>query len=237
MGDITMEEDKDSSSLSVPILSELEPGYIQTGVTRNPGSEDFDDILEELGGMGRYQKKILYLLLGPLFFILPFPLLHQVLVLHAPKHECLLPPAVPTPSDLGINQTVWQSMFLPSELLPDMSGVGPSSCNYYNFTSSQLHTLTIEGTNVTALQMEVETSPCSMWLYDKSEFEDTLTAENDWVCDKAHYVPNLYTLAVVGLIIGTFVFSAIADFFGRKTSFYIGIVTVIVFTFCHTTQL
>ena len=59
---------------------------------------------------------------------------------------------------------------------------------------------------------------------------------------------DLYTLGVVGLILGTFVFrcfsffshfllatqssfSAIADFYGRKTSFYIGIVTVMLFSF------
>ena len=49
---------------------------------------------------------------------------------------------------------------------------------------------------------------------------------------QANYVPDLYTLAVVGLILGTFIFSAIADFFGRKLSFYVGSATVIVFTLC-----
>ena len=45
-------------------------------------------------------------------------------------------------------------------------------------------------------------------------------------------MPDLFTLAVVGLILGTFIFSAVADFFGRKLSFYIGSATVIVFTLC-----
>ena len=49
---------------------------------------------------------------------------------------------------------------------------------------------------------------------------------------QANYVPDLFTLAVVGLILGTFIFSAIADFFGRKLSFYVGSATVIVFTLC-----
>ena len=39
---------------------------------------DFDDLIERLGGFGKYQKRLLYLLLGPLFFIMPFPLMHQV---------------------------------------------------------------------------------------------------------------------------------------------------------------
>ena len=73
---------------------------------------------------------------------------------------------------------------------------------------------------------------CTEWTYDTSEFYDTAITENNWVCDKSHYTPDLFTLAVVGLILGTFVFSAVADFFGRKLSFYIGTATVIVFTLC-----
>ena len=49
---------------------------------------------------------------------------------------------------------------------------------------------------------------------------------------QANYIPDLFTLAVVGMILGTFIFSAVADFFGRKLSFYIGAATVIVFTLC-----
>ena len=37
---------------------------------------------------------------------------------------------------------------------------------------------------------------------------------------------------MVGLILGTFIFSAVADFFGRKMSFYVGTAAVIVFTLC-----
>lgn len=50
------------------------------GHAKAPGTEDFDDVLEELGGLGKYQKRLLYLLLGPLFLIMPFPLLHQVML-------------------------------------------------------------------------------------------------------------------------------------------------------------
>ena len=49
---------------------------------------------------------------------------------------------------------------------------------------------------------------------------------------QAMVVADLYTLSVVGLILGTFIFSAFADFFGRKLCFYIGTATCIVFTLC-----
>ena len=144
--------------------------------------------------------------------------------------------------------------------------MAPSSCNYYNISEENVRVI-LDGTgNITQIQVVKESillplsnlifqadsglASCSQWTYDDSEFKDTLVTENNWVCGIGHYVSDLYTLGVVGLILGTFVFrcfshlclislilltqsssSAIADFFGRKTSFYIGIVTVMLFTF------
>jgi len=92
--------------------------------------------------------------------------------------------------------------------------------------------LILDQNTTNKIQTEAGLAACSAWTYDTSEFWDTAVTENNWVCQKAHYTPDLYTLAVVGLILGTFVFSAVADFFGRKTSFYVGTASVIVFTLC-----
>jgi len=211
---------------------DLEPG---PGLGKQGGGEDFDDMLDELGGLGKYQKRLLYLLLGPLFLIMPFPLLHQVLVLHAPKHECIPVDNSGTPiwtaEVMNMNKTEWQQIFLPVEMAPDYSGMAPSSCNYYNISEENVKEILNGSGNITQIQADSDLASCSQWSYDDSEFKDTLVTENDWVCGIGHYVSDLYTLGVVGLILGTFVFSAIADFFGRKTSFYIGIVTVMLFTF------
>merc|ERR1712214_38236 len=80
------------------------------------GAEDFDDMLDELGGLGKYQKRLLYLLLGPLFLIMPFPLLHQVLVLHAPDHDCIpldnAGEARWTNDTMNMSKEEWQQVFL-----------------------------------------------------------------------------------------------------------------------------
>jgi len=193
---------------------------------------DFDDVIDELGGFGKYQKRLLYILLCPLFLIMPFPLLHQMFVLHVPAHTCVHPEQI-TAEALGINETVWQGIFLP------MGYQGPSQCSYYNFTSENLDyikknwiSLSGDAEAIQELQGSASEEKCTKWVYDTSEFIDTAVTDNDWVCDKANYVPDLFTLAVVGLILGTFIFSAIADFFGRKLSFYVGSATVIVFTLC-----
>jgi hypothetical protein len=44
----------------------------------------FDDLLVELQGSGWYQKRIVYFMIGPIFFITPFAFLSQIFVLHIP---------------------------------------------------------------------------------------------------------------------------------------------------------
>ena len=102
---------------------------------------------------------------------------------------------------------------------------------------------------LSSLQASATLTECQNFLYDQTEFYDTVVTENNWVCSKvtrttdhltlftlahvsfqANYVPDLFTLAVVGLILGTFIFSGVADFFGRKLSFYIGAATCIIFS-------
>ena len=46
---------------------------------------DFDDLLAEIEGTGWYQKRLVYFLLGPLFFVVPFAFLHQIFVLAQPS--------------------------------------------------------------------------------------------------------------------------------------------------------
>ena len=44
----------------------------------------FDDLLAEIEGTGWYQKRLVYFLLGPLFFFMPFAFLNQIFVLSIP---------------------------------------------------------------------------------------------------------------------------------------------------------
>ena len=67
----------------------------------------FDDLLDDLGGMGRFQKRLLYFLLGPVFFIMPFPFLVQLFVVHSPDHWCR-PQASIKHDALGLNLQDWK---------------------------------------------------------------------------------------------------------------------------------
>ena len=95
----------------------------------------FDDLLAEIEGNGWYQKRLIYFLLGPVFFLMPFAFLNQIFVLSIPgkseiifwtnfifgsflDHWCT-PPEQFSPEALGINLTEWKSIFLPIEPGPD----------------------------------------------------------------------------------------------------------------------
>ena len=63
-----------------------------------------------------------------------------------------------------------------------------------------------------------------------SDMRNTAVTDNDWVCTKMKRATDLFTLGVVGLIIGTAIFSAVADFKGRKLSFFFSTVLMLIFS-------
>lgn len=202
--------------------------------------DDFDLILDDLGGLGKYQKRLLYGVLGPVFFIMPFAFLTQIFVVHSPTHWCKTQDEIHH-SSLGIDLDKWKSIFLPLEESP-YAPLVPSSCQMYNFTEDQLAAIKeneefFTNSNYSevasfASGLQGNTTPtmgCTGWSYDDSEFTSTAVTDNDWVCDKRSRPSDLLTIGIAGLIIGIFVFSAVSDFSGRKLVFYIGTIIVMVF--------
>ena len=53
--------------------------------------------------------------------------------------------------------------------------------------------------------------------------------DEDWVCELQYRPTKLFTIATVGIIIGTALFSLFADFKGRKPAFFFAVVVVVVF--------
>ena len=61
-----------------------------------------------------------------------------------------------------------------------------------------------------------ETIKCTKWKYDNSQLLSTIITEFDLVCEKDYYFELAYSLEQIGYIIGTLIFSYIADKIGRK---------------------
>ncbi len=68
-----------------------------------------------------------------------------------------------------------------------------------------------------------------MKISNLSEFVDTAVTDNDWVCDLATRATDLFTFGCVGLIVGTAIFSWLADAKGRLLAFYFSTIAMVVF--------
>ncbi len=56
----------------------------------------------------------------------------------------------------------------------------------------------------------------------------TAVTDNDWVCEKATRATDLYTMGTAGVIVGVFIFSAFADYKGRRPAFFISTLLMII---------
>ncbi|CAF1005000.1 unnamed protein product [Brachionus calyciflorus] len=57
---------------------------------------------------------------------------------------------------------------------------------------------------------------CSIWKYDSSQMFTTIITEYNFVCDKNYYFELAYSIEQIGYIVGTLLFSFVADIIGRK---------------------
>ena len=103
------------------------------------------------------------------------------------------------------------------EFLPTTYSMGPSVCNYYNYSKADLDYIKTNWKDIAGNETEVqdlqvgttslgfvsgakeavnihhiyqtkaELTQCPQWEYDTSEFKDTAVTENDWVCDKVNW--------------------------------------------------
>ena len=195
--------------------------------------KDLEDIIKEVGGDSTFQKRLLYVVLSPLFFLLPLSWMSEVFFLNIPAYWCYHPMTqnfnsteleawkkcflienddgsydgckipLPNVSDPNI---VW-NMNISMEILMD-----GASCPLNKFD-------TIEGFS----NQDVVNTTCQRgWSFDHSEFKRTIPIDQEWVCDDDHdYVADIYTYGSVGSIIGGALFSYIADRFGRRLTFWI----------------
>jgi MFS family permease len=60
---------------------------------------------------------------------------------------------------------------------------------------------------------------CQKWIYDTSDMKSTIITEYNFVCDNNHKFETIYSLEQIGYVIGTLIFSIIADRVGRKPVF------------------
>lgn len=172
--------------------------------------KEFEDLIEEIDGQGRYQKRLLYVVLSPLFFFLPLSWLNELFLLHVPDHWCYHP----SQENLSLSEVAeWRECFLPKEISPE-GLLAPSSCKilipeeisqsediFWN-SSKPWEGRTQDGCPSQAGGNGTIAVGCKHgWAFDKSEFINTVPMENQWVCENQDFVPQLFTFGVIGSII------------------------------------
>ncbi|XP_074468403.1 solute carrier family 22 member 6-B [Sebastes fasciatus] len=153
---------------------------------------NFDQILSAIGGFGRYQKTLYVWICLPQI-LLAFHMMVSIFTGSTPPHRC---------RDSSISVAGNQSSF-PGTLSLNFSLLSESSC----FSSD-------------VLQQEdnrTERVPCGRgWVYSKETFQSTTVTEWDLVCDKAGLNSLSSSIYMFGLLVGSVLFGAMADRYGRR---------------------
>ena len=100
------------------------------------------------------------------------------------------------------------------------SGYTPEhECDVEAMSNSSAWNYTVDASDKKCSAFNVssnETVKCTKWRYDGSQMRSTIISEYDFVCDKDYYFEVAYSIEQIGYVIGTLIFSFIADIVGRK---------------------
>ncbi|MED6295209.1 hypothetical protein CHARACLAT_029339 [Characodon lateralis] len=152
---------------------------------------NFDQILSAIGGFGKYQK-ILYIWICLPQILLAFHMMVSIFTGATPPYRCR-----ESSSSGAENQT---------SLLD--AGAGNLSLSESSCFSSQVLLLR---DNLT------ERVPCAHgWVYRKETFQSTTVTEWDLVCSKAGLNNLGSSIYMFGLLVGSVLFGAMADRYGRR---------------------
>lgn len=172
----------------------------------------FEDLLEEIGSFGLYQRVLCFVLIPFTTGICALTFYSQLFILTAPPHVCR-PGGGPEGGEAGL--FLGKVVELLNATDHDNSAIKAYSCHRFSANESlppgQLM-------NVTSLsQLPPPDVPCdSGWDYDYDTLFSTLTSEYDWVCDEAWRPYLVVTAFWVGNTIGSWIFGTISDVCGRR---------------------
>ncbi|KAK3766832.1 hypothetical protein RRG08_051976 [Elysia crispata] len=165
----------------------------------------YDDILEEVGQIGPYQRRVFILLCVPLA-IVAATIMSTVFILTEPVFRCAVP-------DLDSDTYTIKDEY--HRALVDAAMGSGRDCNVYSeFNISD----PFFGNGSQA------TEKCHRWVYDKTNFTSSIITEFNLVCDKTYVRASSNAGMFAGSFVGCFAFGVLADIIGRKRSILICLV-------------
>uniref|UniRef100_A0A8C4S0T0 Solute carrier family 22 member 6 n=1 Tax=Erpetoichthys calabaricus TaxID=27687 RepID=A0A8C4S0T0_ERPCA len=170
----------------------------------------FSDLMDSVGGLGRFQFINSALLIIPSIIMASHTLM-QNFSAAVPDHHCRIPNF--TMSNWNITPLALDGQTLLKAFVPHDGKNKPSRC--LQFTEPQWHLLFLNQSvaNTSGLQTE----PCRYgWTYNKKEFNETIVTEWDLVCDLRHLKQMSQTVYMGGILAGAIILGGLSDKFGRR---------------------
>uniref|UniRef100_A0A8D2BPX3 Major facilitator superfamily (MFS) profile domain-containing protein n=1 Tax=Sus scrofa TaxID=9823 RepID=A0A8D2BPX3_PIG len=162
----------------------------------------FTDLLDALGGVGRFQLVYTALLLLPCCLLACHNFL-QNFTAAVPRHHCQSPANHTVATDNGSG--AWLRATVPLDQLG-----APEPCR--RFTEPQWALL-----SPNASVHGAATEGChDGWVYDRSVFPSTIVTEWDLVCEARTLRDLAQSIYMTGVLVGAAVFGSLADRLGRK---------------------
>ncbi|XP_074673545.1 solute carrier family 22 member 7 isoform X2 [Strix aluco] len=158
----------------------------------------FEDLLLEIGGFGRFQIFILFILCLPRINLPMHFLLHNFLAA-TPSHHCAIPH-----QEAFVNLTMEEVLLISIPQEPDGTY---SSCEM--FSQPQFHLLlnsSLQPENNSIIQH------CQHgWVYDHSQFTSTISTQWDLVCEQRGLNQATATFFFIGVTVGAVIFGYLSD--------------------------
>ncbi|XP_077488180.1 organic cation transporter protein-like [Amblyomma americanum] len=191
---------------------------------------EFEDVIDKLGGYGRFQRLLVWAYLAPASVLMPGYFMNQIFMLSVPKHSCVLPDLAATFNLSEIRQPEILRQFLVTDdecstyALDSMNASLVngllSAADFANMRSNVSRLFEIHG---------VEKVACTEFAYDDTHYESTASTQWDLVCERAHLPSLVFTLGSVGSAVGTVLLGTLSDRFGRKPVFILTVFIATVF--------
>ncbi|KAM3858637.1 LOW QUALITY PROTEIN: solute carrier family 22 member 6-B-like [Diretmus argenteus] len=152
---------------------------------------NFDELLSAVGGFGKYQKTLYVWICLPQI-LLAFHMMVSIFTGAAPPHHC-------------------------RENRGNLSSSSPGGTLSLNLSLPDSSCFSTEEGDALPRVNRTERVPCSGgWVYSTETFHSTTVTEWDLVCEKAWFNSLASSVYMFGLLMGSVVFGAMADRYGRR---------------------